>query len=62
MNDNKGKLAFIEGIFLDVTAQVKQREDSQKALISSIPKPSIAFYVDMSGKIKHTNQAVSKPF
>ncbi|MHB8101540.1 MAG: methyl-accepting chemotaxis protein [Methanosarcina sp.] len=55
VHDNKGKLAFIEGIFLDVTAQVKQREDSQKALISSIPKPSIAFYVDMSGKIKHTN-------
>jgi methyl-accepting chemotaxis protein len=53
--DDKRNLAFIEGVFLDVTAQVKRREDSQKALISSIPEPSIAWYVDMSGKVLYTN-------
>jgi methyl-accepting chemotaxis protein len=55
LSDNKGNLAYIEGVFLDVTAQVKKREDSQKELIRIIPKPSIAFYVDMFGKIKYTN-------
>jgi methyl-accepting chemotaxis protein len=53
--DGNGSLAFIEGVFVDVTAEVKRRENSQKALISVIPKPSIAFYVDMFGKITHTN-------
>ncbi len=53
--DDSGKLAFIEGVFLDVTAEVKRREDSQKTLISSIPEPSIAWYVDMTGRIKYTN-------
>jgi methyl-accepting chemotaxis protein len=55
LSDDKGNLAYIEGVFLDATAQVKKREDSQKELIRIIPKPSIAFYVDMSGKIKYTN-------
>lgn len=55
VNDERGNLAFIEGVFIDLTAQIKKREDSQKSLISSIPKPSFAFYVDMSGKIKHVN-------
>jgi methyl-accepting chemotaxis protein len=55
VNDDDGDLAYIEGVLLDVTAQAKQREDSQRILVDAIPKPSIAFYVDMSGKIKHTN-------
>jgi methyl-accepting chemotaxis protein len=55
VNDEKGNLDFIEGAFIDLTPQVKKREDSQKELISSIPKPSLAFYVDTSGKIKYVN-------
>ena len=55
VQDDRGNLAFIEGVFVDITAEVKRREDSQKILINSIPKPSIAWYVDMSGKVVHTN-------
>jgi methyl-accepting chemotaxis protein len=55
VHDDKRNLAFIEGVFLDITAQVRKRKDSQKALISSIPEPSIAWYVDMSGKVIYTN-------
>jgi methyl-accepting chemotaxis protein len=53
--DNSGNLAFIEGVFLDVTAEVKRREDSLKILVSSIPEPLIAWYVDMTGRVKYTN-------
>ncbi|MCQ1537373.1 PAS domain-containing protein [Methanosarcina sp. KYL-1] len=55
VNDDKGKLAYIDGVFLDVTHQVKQREESQREIVSSIPKPSLAFFVDPSGKIKFIN-------
>ncbi|WP_410507290.1 methyl-accepting chemotaxis protein [Methanosarcina hadiensis] len=55
VNDENGKIAFIDGIFLDTTPYVKQREDSQRAIVSSIPKPSLALYVDASGKIKFIN-------
>ena len=53
--DNSGNLAFIEGVFLDATAEVKRREESQKILIGNIPEPSIAWYVDMTGRVKYTN-------
>jgi methyl-accepting chemotaxis protein len=52
---DKGNLTFIEGVFLDVSAEVKKREDSQKILISSIPEPTIAWYVDKTGRVKYTN-------
>jgi len=55
VNDENGKLSFIDGIFLDVTEQIKRREDSQRAIVSSIPKPSLALYVDASAKIKYIN-------
>jgi methyl-accepting chemotaxis protein len=55
VNDETGKLAYIDGIFLDITAQIKQREESQRAIVSSIPKPSLALYVDSSAKIKYIN-------
>ncbi|HII80836.1 MAG TPA: PAS domain-containing protein [Methanosarcina sp.] len=54
-NDSKGNLSYIDGVFLDVTSHVKRREDSQRAIVSSIPAPSLALYVDLSGKIKFVN-------
>jgi methyl-accepting chemotaxis protein len=56
VNDDHGNVAYIDGVFLDVTTQVRQREESQKAIVSSIPSPSIALYVDASGKIKFINE------
>ncbi|AKB64164.1 methyl-accepting chemotaxis protein [Methanosarcina mazei] len=55
VNDDKGNLAYVDGVFLDVTQQIIRREESQKAIVSSIPKPSLALYVDASGKIKYIN-------
>jgi methyl-accepting chemotaxis protein len=55
VNDENGKLAYIDGVFLDVTPQIKRREESQRAIVSSIPKPSLALYVDSSAKIKYIN-------
>ncbi|AKB77629.1 Methyl-accepting chemotaxis protein [Methanosarcina horonobensis HB-1 = JCM 15518] len=55
VNDDKGNLAYIDGVFLDVTPQIKRREESQRAIVSSIPQPSLALYVDSSGKIKYIN-------
>ncbi|HOW14397.1 methyl-accepting chemotaxis protein [Methanosarcina sp.] len=56
VNDEHGNVAYIDGVFLDVTAQVRQREESQKAIVRSIPSPSLALYVDASGKIKYINE------
>ncbi|MDD3052609.1 MAG: PAS domain-containing protein, partial [Candidatus Cloacimonetes bacterium] len=55
VKDDTGNVAYIDGVFLDVTMHVKQREESQRAIVSSIPKPSLAFYTDDSGKIKYIN-------
>ncbi|MCQ1537372.1 PAS domain-containing protein, partial [Methanosarcina sp. KYL-1] len=55
VNDDSGKLAYIDGVFLDATLHVKQREESQRVIVSSIPKPSLAFFVDPSGKIRFIN-------
>ncbi len=55
VDDEKGNLAYIDGVFLDITPQIKRREDSQKAIVSGIPQPSLALYVDTSGKIKYIN-------
>ncbi len=55
VNDEKGNVAYIDGIFLDVTLQIKRREESQRMIVSSIPQPSLALYVDSSGKIKYIN-------
>ncbi|HOW13250.1 methyl-accepting chemotaxis protein [Methanosarcina sp.] len=60
VNDETGKLAYIDGIFLDITAQIKRREESQRAIVSSIPKPSLALYVDSSAKIKYINDYFAK--
>ncbi len=56
VNDDHGNVAYIDGVFLDVTTQVRQREESQKSIVSSIPSPSLALYVDASGKIKYINE------
>ena len=55
VNDNEGKPAYYDGVFLDVTQHVKQREEAQRVIVSSIPEPSLAFYIDSFGKIKHIN-------
>lgn len=55
VNDDAGNLAYIDGVFLDVTPQILRREESQRAIVSSIPQPSLALYVDASGKIKYIN-------
>ncbi|WP_048170742.1 methyl-accepting chemotaxis protein, partial [Methanosarcina sp. 2.H.A.1B.4] len=56
VKDDNGNIAYIDGVFLDVTLHVKRREESQRAIVSSIPKPSLAFYSDASGKIKYINE------
>lgn len=56
VNDDHGNIVYIDGVFLDVTLQVRRREKSQKAIVSSIPSPSLALYVDSSGKIKYINE------
>jgi methyl-accepting chemotaxis protein len=55
VNDKKGNEIYIDGVFLDITSQVKKREESQRLIINSIPRPSFALYVDRSGKIKYIN-------
>ncbi|MDD4249624.1 MAG: PAS domain-containing protein, partial [Methanosarcina sp.] len=55
VRDDEGNVAYIDGVFLDVTQQVKRREESQRVIVSSIPQPSLALYVDASGKIKYIN-------
>lgn len=55
MNDEHGNMVYIDGMFLDVTPQIRRREESQRAIVSSIPAPSLALYVDISGKIKYIN-------
>ncbi|MCC4771730.1 PAS domain-containing protein [Methanosarcina sp. DH2] len=60
VNDDHGNMAYIDGTFLDVTLQVKRREESQRVIVSSIPAPSLALYVDSSGKIKYINDYFAK--
>ncbi|MCC4772208.1 PAS domain-containing protein, partial [Methanosarcina sp. DH2] len=60
VKDDEGNIAYIDGVFLDVTPQVKRREESQRTIVSSIPKPSLALYVDVSGKIKYINDYFAK--
>ncbi len=55
VNDERGNLVYIDGVFLDITSHIKRREDSQRAIVGGIPKPSLALYVDVSGKIKYIN-------
>ncbi|MCQ1536948.1 PAS domain-containing protein, partial [Methanosarcina sp. KYL-1] len=55
VNDDNGNLAYIDGVFLDATRHVKQREESQRLIVNGIPKPSFAYFVDSSRKIKHLN-------
>ncbi|WP_440946106.1 methyl-accepting chemotaxis protein [Methanosarcina sp. T3] len=55
VNDDSGNTAYIEGAFLDVTPQIIRREESQRIIVGSIPAPSLALYVDVSGKIKYIN-------
>jgi len=55
VSGEKGDLAYINGVFLDLTPQIKRREESERAIVSSIPEPSFAVFVDASGKIKYIN-------
>ncbi|MHC1755812.1 MAG: methyl-accepting chemotaxis protein [Methanosarcina sp.] len=55
VDDDRGNMAYIDGTFLDITPQIKRREESQRTIVSSIPAPSLALYVDTSGKIKYIN-------
>ncbi|AKB33298.1 hypothetical protein MSSIH_2608 [Methanosarcina siciliae HI350] len=55
VNDQAGNLAYIDGVFLDVTHQIKQRDESQKMIVNSIPKPSLAYLIDSSRKIRFIN-------
>ncbi|WP_440947559.1 methyl-accepting chemotaxis protein [Methanosarcina sp. T3] len=53
--DDSGNVAYIDGVFLDLTLQVKQRDESQRMIVNSIPKPSLAYFVDSSRKIRFLN-------
>jgi methyl-accepting chemotaxis protein len=55
VENDKGELAYIDGVFLDATQKIKQRERLYKSTVNSIHKPSIAYFVDASRKIKYIN-------
>jgi len=55
VNDESGSLAYIDGMLLDINPHIKKREESQRVIVSNIPEPSLALYVDTSGKIKYIN-------
>jgi methyl-accepting chemotaxis protein len=55
VKDDKGNVAYFDGVFLDITEQIKQRDDSQKVIVTSIPNPTLAYYVDSNRKIKYLN-------
>jgi methyl-accepting chemotaxis protein len=55
LNDEHGNQTLYSGFFLDVTQEVKLRDESQKSIVSSIPQPLLAFVTDSSGKIKFIN-------
>lgn len=55
ISDESGNLAYIDGVFLDINHEIKQREEFQKAIVNSIHKPSLAYFVDSSRKIKYIN-------
>ncbi|WP_269851848.1 PAS domain-containing protein, partial [Methanosarcina horonobensis] len=55
VKDDKGNIAYFDGVFLDLTLQVNRQEESQRAIVNSIPKPSLAYLVDSSRKIKFIN-------
>ena len=55
VSDKSGNVAYIDGVFLDITHQIKLREESQRAIVTSIPQPSLAYFVGLSRKIKYAN-------
>ena len=55
VKDEEGNIAYIDGVFLDVTRHVKGNEESERAIVNSIPKPSLAYLVDSSRKIRYIN-------
>ncbi|WP_410507291.1 methyl-accepting chemotaxis protein [Methanosarcina hadiensis] len=55
VKDDKGEVAYFDGIFLDINEYIKQKDDSQKVIVSSIPDPTLAYYVDSNRKIKFLN-------
>ncbi len=54
-NSGDGKITYINGVFLDITPQIKKQNESVEMIVTSIPEPSFAVYVDESGKIKYIN-------
>jgi len=55
VKDERGNVAYFDGVFLDVTEQIRRREESQKVIVTSIPNPTLAYYVDSNRKIKYLN-------
>ncbi len=55
VKDESGNLACINGVFLDLTPQIRRRDESERAIVKGIPEPSFAVYVDASGKVKYIN-------
>ncbi|MDD4496536.1 MAG: methyl-accepting chemotaxis protein [Methanosarcinaceae archaeon] len=55
VSDDNGNPAYIDGVFLDITHHIKQQDEAQRVIVNSIPKPSIALFVDSSERIKYIN-------
>jgi methyl-accepting chemotaxis protein len=55
VSDDKGNITYIDGVFLDVTQQVKKYEEYQKVIINRTSKPLLVYFVDSSKKIKYIN-------
>ena len=55
VNEKNENSNLYAGFFLDVTEEVKLRDESQRIIVSSIPQPLLSFVTDSSGKIKFIN-------
>jgi methyl-accepting chemotaxis protein len=53
--DNKGKVVYIDGVFIDVTQEEKKYEEYQRVIINRTGKPLLVYLLDNSKKIKYIN-------
>ena len=55
VSDDKGKVTYIDGVFLNATQYVKKYEEYERLIINKTSKPLLVYYVDSYKKIKYIN-------
>ena len=55
VNDDNGNITYIDGVFLDITPQLKKYEEYQRVTVNRTSKPLLVYFVDSSRKIKYIN-------